>query len=151
MLPASCRILILHDWLRRQGALAQAVCLGGICLAAYCVVAPAFAVATGPAAWASSAVAAGACLLGAWGGILPGVWLAGPERVLHRALSGMTIRLAIPMASFMVLRSSPADWAPNLLSHGFSLALVAFYVVLLAAETLLTLPASSFVKSPSAS
>ena len=81
----------------------------------------------------AAAGAAGAtCFLGAFGALLLGHWLRGPQGLLPRVVGGMFVRMAVPLAAALgvALGRSP------LADGGFVYYLLVFYLVTLAVEGL---------------
>lgn len=90
----------------------------------------------GPAAWASGLLAAGLCWLGATMALVAIAWLRGPEQALYAMLTGMFLRMGLPLVASVAL----ALRFPALNETGFIPLILGFYLVTLAAETLLVLP-----------
>jgi hypothetical protein len=118
----------------------------GVCTAvlavSYSLVTPVAWKLSGRVGLAAAALAAGCCWLGAAGGGLVG-GLVGrcvrePGRAGFEFLSGMIVRMGVPLACALAVQSRNAVLA----NVGLLYYLVFFYLVTLAIETTLSLPAA---------
>jgi hypothetical protein len=83
----------------------------------------------------AGAIAASACLLGAYIGLAIDSCLNEPQLLQAKLWLGMSARMGIPLAAALVVHFSGGPLA----AAGFLYYIVAFYPVSLAAETLLSL------------
>jgi hypothetical protein len=89
----------------------------------------------GPSAWQSAALAAFICWLGAASALAVAGLFREPREAMYGLLIGIGLRMGLPLAAVMAL----ARLAPGLRESGFFVLILAFYLVTLATETLLTL------------
>jgi hypothetical protein len=87
----------------------------------------------------AAAAAAAICLAGALSALVASHLLRGPKRVWYGLLLGMFLRTGIPLGAgvFIALRRG------TLAENGFLFYLLVFYPVVLALETVLSLPSKS--------
>jgi hypothetical protein len=86
--------------------------------------------------WFAAALAAAICWLGATLAMLCTAWLRGPQGALYAMLFGMFFRMGLPLGAGLLLSFGSAE----LKAAGFIGLVLGFYLVTLAAETLLVLP-----------
>lgn len=122
--------------LQRLGLAARAAILVSVVALTYAVAGPVGWHVSGAMGLWASGVAAGVCLLGATLALVVSYRLRDPQRALTGMLLGMLLRMGIPLgfAAGMFL------FGGVLAEAGVFYYLVAFYLVTLAAETLLSLP-----------
>jgi hypothetical protein len=106
-------------------------------LVAYVFAAPVAWLISGPFGSLASGVAAGLCLVAALAALVVNFFFRSPALALHNMLSGMILRMGIPLALGMVLHSK----VELLATHGMLYYMIGFYFVSLAVEIALTLPA----------
>lgn len=95
---------------------------------------------TGEVSWGSIGIAGAICLAGALVSLALSEMLAGPRFLLHRVLAGTLVRMAPPLIAIVSAGSNPSIWPADMTLEQIGSSLVAFYLVLLTAETLLSLP-----------
>jgi hypothetical protein len=91
----------------------------------------------------AAVTAAAACWLGAALALAVGRAHHGPLQALYAMVSGMLLRMAVPLAACAVLQSQGGPLA----EAGIVYYAVVFYLVTLTIDTALTLPSSSAVAS----
>lgn len=92
----------------------------------------------------AAALAAGLCLIGGSVALMVSRLLAGPNLALAALLTGMTARMAIPLAFGLAVHLHGGPLA----KAGLLYYLLVFYPVTLAVETLLSLPPAQQSKAP---
>jgi hypothetical protein len=122
--------------IRNQRLALRALWLTLAVVAEFALIGPVAVCLGGVPALAAAAVAGLLCLVGAMFALVTSYLLRGPQFVLLSMLVGMALRLTIPLAPAIVLhfRGGPLAGA------GLLYYLVAFYLVTLTVETVLSLP-----------
>jgi len=125
----------LAGTIRSLGAAPRTAILMAAVLFAYLFCAPVAWKVGGLSGLCASGLAAATCLAGAVGALLISLRLGGAFGGLPSLAGGMMFRLGLPLLSGLVAvcRGGPSD-------RVFLCWLIAFYLVALAVETLLTLP-----------
>ena len=106
---------------------------------------------SGGVSWTGVLIAGGICFAGAFVSLLIAEWLSAPRFLLHRVLLSTLARMAPPLIALLSLKANPHIWPADLGFQELGYFLVAFYTVLLLAETLLTMPDRTPLRHPAAS
>jgi hypothetical protein len=122
--------------LRRRGAVTRSAVLVGAVLLVYAGVAPVAGMLSGPAGLAAAAVAAGLCLGGGLVALLTARRSADPSGAMLGVLTGMLVRIGVPLFSGLAIQVHGG----RLAQAGLLVYLVVFYPVTLWVETALSLP-----------
>jgi hypothetical protein len=133
---------------KKRGALSRLVCEPGsrgaalrvivltlIVLVAYPMAAAVASAAGFSSAWASAALAASVCWLGAVLALVLSWSLRGPHGALYAMLLGFMLRMGLPLAAIIVA----VRLSPGFRETGFVGLVFGFYLLTLVAETLLAL------------
>lgn len=130
-------------WLDRlRGLTAAARCgvSGAVVAAVYLVIAPLAWRVSGSAGLSAAAVAAACCwfaaVCGTTAGLVAGQFVRGQSRAICEFLSGMLLRMGIPLGVALVFYLQGG----TLVTAGLLVYLLIFYPVVLAVETTLSLP-----------
>lgn len=129
--------------LGRLGPWSRAGCLVSVILAVYAVAGTFAYWRDGRIGLIAATTAAAVCLIGALAALCAARFFSAPSYALHQLASGMLFRTGLPLAVGLVCHVA----FKQLAAVGFLFYLLAFYLVMLAFETVLTLPA---VTRPSA-
>ena len=128
------------DWLRGLTAAARSGVSGSVVVAVYLIVAPVAWHVSGSAGLAAAAVAGACCWFGAicgtTTGLVVGRFVRGQSRGICESLSGMLLRMGIPLGVALVLYLQGG----TLVTAGLLVYLLIFYPVVLAVETALSSP-----------
>ena len=116
---------------RPRGLPASVAMLSAVLAVSYLVLAPFAYRLQGGSGLSAAAVAAVVCLVSAIGGMLLSQCLGGPNHAIAGVLSGMMLRMGLPLAVCMIVYLQSGALA----EAGFVFYVLAFYLVTLAIDT----------------
>ncbi len=134
------------DRVSRLGLLGQALVLSGALGACLIVIAPLSRWAFGELGLVTAAMAALLCWFAGLLALIVTRMVAPPDQVTVHVISGMMIRMGIPLGGCLLIETVRPEW----IAAGFAICLIPAFLVSLATETVLTVGRIAAVQAKAA-